>query len=63
MAANIKVDPTCRSYSFNYGTYSGGGGANREEVSNSEGYVKGSYSYVNGEGNQIRVEYVAGRSV
>jgi len=49
-----------RSYTFGY---SNGLGANREEVSNSEGYVKGSYSYLNGEGNQIKVEYVAGPEV
>jgi len=49
-----------RSYNF---AYSNGVGASREEVSNSEGYVKGSYSYLNGEGNEIRVEYVAGPGV
>ena len=49
-----------RSYAFGY---SGGVGDQREEEANSEGYVRGSYSYLNNEGNQIKVEYVAGKQI
>ena len=54
-----------RSYSFGYsatsGSYSSAGSADRQEQANSEGFVKGHYSYLNNEGNEIRVEYIAGR--
>ena len=54
-----------RSYSFGYsatsGSYSSAGSADRQEQANSEGFVKGHYSYLNNEGNKIRVEYIAGR--
>jgi len=48
-----------RSYKFDFS----GDGSDRQEVSDSEGYVRGSYKYVNPEGNQIKVEYAAGPQI
>jgi len=60
-------DTPDKSYSFGYsansGSYSSAGSVDRQEQANSEGFVKGHYSYLNNEGNEIRVEYIAGPGV
>ena len=47
------------SYSFGYSDVSG----TRKEESDSEGNVRGSYSYINAEGNEIIVKYIAGPEI
>ena len=54
-----------RSYSFKYSEDHGIPGwiSNREEEADADGTIKGRYSYVNDDGNEIAVQYTAGADI
>ena len=56
---DAEYGPADKSYKFNFGSVEAEEGGRTEEA-DADGNVRGSYSYVNAEGNRIIVHYSAG---